>query len=84
MSIQIYVKWEIEKAFNSINREKSEDILGLHVSIENIIFAGGKFLDLLHRIINFIFEKQLIPEFIKIGLLSPIFKNKRDKHQAKN
>jgi hypothetical protein len=41
-------------------------------------------LDLLHRIINFIFENQLIPEFIKIGLLSPIFKNKGDKHQAKH
>ena len=78
------MKCEIEKAFNSINRGKSEDIFGLHVSIENIIFAGEKFLDLLHRNINFIFENQLIPEFIKIGLLSPIFKNKGDKHQAKN
>lgn len=73
---------EIEKAINSINRGKSEDIFGL--SIENITFAGDKLLGLLHRIINFIFEKQLISEFIKIGLLSPIFKNKGDKHQAKN
>ena len=32
---------EIEKAINSINRGKSEDIFGL--SIENIIFAGDKF-----------------------------------------
>ena len=40
-------------------------------------------MDLLHGIINFIFENRLVPEFIQIGLLSPIFKNKGDKHQAK-
>ena len=72
----------MNKRGNSINRGKSEDIFGL--AIENIIFAGEFFFDLLHRIINFIFENRLIPEFIKIGLLSPIFKNKGDKHQAKH
>ena len=41
---------EIEKAINSINRGKLEDIFGL--AIENNIFAGEKFLDLLHRIIK--------------------------------
>ena len=67
---------------STINRGKSEDIFGL--AIENIIIAGEIFFDLLHRIINFIFENRLIPEFIRIGLLSPIFKNKGDKHQAKH
>lgn len=75
-------KEEISEAIKSLNRGKSEDIFGL--SVENIIYAGSEFTDFLHLLINHIFQNRLIPDVIKLGLLSPIYKNKGEKHESKN
>jgi hypothetical protein len=33
---------------------------------------------------NYIFSNRLIPDAVKTGLLSPVYKNKGDNHQSKN
>ncbi|CAC5414584.1 unnamed protein product [Mytilus coruscus] len=71
----------IEKATKSINRGKAEDIFG--ISIENFLFAGQQFKIFLQKLINRMFQERLLPDIIKTGLLSPVFKNKGDKNDAK-
>jgi hypothetical protein len=58
------------------------DIYGL--SIENIIYAGEEFLHHLLDLINNIIAQNSIPELVKVGLLSPIYKNKGEKNDSKN
>ena len=73
---------ELKEATKAINTSKSEDIYGL--SIENIIYAGEEFLRHLLDLINNIIAQDSIPELVKVGLLSPIYKNKGDKNDSKN
>ena len=72
---------ELKEAIKAINIGKSEDIYGL--SIENIIYAGEEFLHHLLDLINNIIAQDSIPELVKVGLLSPIYKNKGDKNDSK-
>jgi hypothetical protein len=72
---------EIAKAIRSINRGKSTDYHGL--TIEHIINAG-KDMEKLLLITNEIFRQGRIPETLKAGLLTPIFKNKGLKTQVTN
>lgn len=71
---------EISKAIRSINKGKSVDYYGL--TIEHIIFAGNEMEELLRTMINNIFMHGKIPETLKMGLLTPVFKNKGTKQQA--
>ncbi|CAC5378066.1 unnamed protein product [Mytilus coruscus] len=81
-SPRIVIKSELIEAIKSINTGKSEDIFGL--SIEHILNAGDDFTDYLLYLVNIIIHDKLIPEIIKLGLLSPIFKNKGSKNDSKN
>ena len=72
----------ILEVVQSINKGKAEDIFG--ISIEHFLFAGHMFLVFLHQLIKMIFGRRLIPDMIKIGLLSPVFKNKGEKSCSKN
>ena len=65
---------EIAKAIRSINRGKSADYHGL--AIEHIINAGKDMEKLLLLITKEIFRQGRVPEILKAGLLTPIFKNK--------
>ena len=65
-----------------INKGKEEDNFGL--SIENVCYAGDECIFFLEKLINAIFSHGKIPEMLKTGLLSPIFKNKGDKKDSKN
>ena len=73
---------ELENAIKAINTGKSENIYGL--SIENIIYAGEYFQLYMLDLINNIISQYSIPELIKVGLLSPKYKNKGDKSDSKN
>ena len=73
---------EIKEALKHINKGKAEDIFGL--SIENVCYAGDECIFFLEKLINAIFSHGKIPETLKTGLLSPIFKNKGDKKDSKN
>jgi hypothetical protein len=68
------------KTIRSINRGKSADYHGL--TIEHIINAGKDMEKLLLFIINEIFRQGRVPDTLKSGLLTPIFKNKGLKTQA--
>ena len=65
-----------------MNKGKSEDSFGL--SAENLLYASDLFIDFLTTLINKIFKKQRIPEILKTGLLTPIYKNKGERKDAKN
>ncbi|VDI59380.1 Hypothetical predicted protein [Mytilus galloprovincialis] len=71
----------IEKAIKSINKGKAEDVFG--ISIENVLYAGQQFKLFLHKLINRMLQDRVLPDIIKTGLLSPVFKNKGDKNDAK-
>ena len=73
---------EIMKAIRSINRGKSADYHGL--TIEQIANAGKDMENLLLVITNEIFRQGKVPETLKVGLLTPIFKTKGLKSQATN
>ena len=74
---------EINKATQSLNiKGKSADYHGL--TIEHIIYAGKEIQQLLAMLMGEIFERGGIPESLKMGLLTPIFKNKGTKQQAVN
>ena len=71
---------EIMKAIRSVNRGKSADYHGL--TIEHIDNAGRDMENLLLVITNEIFRQGKVPDTLKVGLLTPIFKNKGLKSQA--
>ena len=73
---------QIRKALKHMNKGKSEDSFGL--SAENLLYASDLFIDFLTMLINKIFKKQRIPEILKTGLLTPIYKNKGERKDAKN
>lgn len=53
---------ELKEAINAINTGKSEDIYGLSILIENIIYAGEEFLhhllDLITNVITLLHNSQ--------------------------
>ena len=73
---------ELEKALQQLNTGKSPDFYGL--TVENILYAGTGTINMLLSIINCIFESGTVPDCLKTGLLTPIFKNKGEKNQSKN
>ena len=73
---------EITTAIASINKRKSADFHSL--TIEHILHVGENIITVLTHILNSIFLEGDIPEVLKIGLLSPIFKNKGSKNDAIN
>ena len=66
---------------NSLNKGKSPDIYGL--TIENII-GGMKLQSVLLEVLSGIFSNGTVPDSLKCGLLSPVFKKKSPKTDSKN
>ncbi|VDI48248.1 Hypothetical predicted protein, partial [Mytilus galloprovincialis] len=73
---------ELQKAIKSINEGKSADIYG--ITVEHILHAGKKLEMLLLNLINIIFKEGKVPDMLKEGLLTPVFKNKGEKNIATN
>ena len=65
---------ELEKSIKSINTGKSADIY--NITIEHIINAGEQMITILLQIVNAIFDHGSVPDILKVGLLTPVFKNK--------
>ena len=65
---------ELEKALQQLNTGKSPDFYGL--TVENNLYAGTVTINMLLSIINCIFESGTVPDCLKTGLLTPIFKIK--------
>ncbi|CAC5386526.1 unnamed protein product [Mytilus coruscus] len=73
---------ELKKAIKSLNKGKSADIYG--ITVEHLIYAGEKLEQLLLRLINLVFKHGCIPDKLKKGLLTPVFKNKGDRCHTAN
>ena len=65
---------ELEKSIKSINTGKSADIY--NITIEHIINAGEQMITILLQIVNTIFDHGSVPDILKVGPLTPVFKNK--------
>ena len=73
---------ELKKAVSQINTGKSADHYG-H-TIENVLYAGEPAMEFLLRAVNIIFTTVKIPDGLKTGLLTPIYKNKGERNNSKN
>ena len=73
---------ELRIAVQCINLGKSHDFYGL--TIENIIHAGECLESFLLDIINCISDNGVTPNSLKVGLLTPIFKNNGEKTISSN
>ena len=71
---------EITNAIRSINKGKSANYHGL--TIEHIIYAESDIEKLLVVLVRCIFQDGRISESLKMGLLTPVFKNKGTRQQA--
>ena len=69
---------ELEKATRSLKKGKAPDIYGL--TAENILFGGVLLITVLLEVINNIFHNGVVPDNLKCGLLSPVFKKKGKKN----
>ena len=81
-NIQPVTKCEMQKAIDSLNKGKAPDIYGL--TVENILFGGSTIKTFMLEVINDIFSKGVVPDNLKFGLLSPVFKKKGKKSDSKN
>jgi hypothetical protein len=80
--IQPITEKELKDAINSINRRKSADYY--NITIDHFLYSEDQIISILLLLINNIFRTGEIPDSLKIGLLSPIYKNKGSKHDATN
>ena len=74
---------EVKEAISYLHKNKAADIYG--IVAEHILYGGEVLLEFLIRIINqlfFTFGK--IPESLKLGVLTPLYKRKSLNTEAKN
>ena len=64
---------ELEKSVKAVNTGKSADIY--NITIEHIN-AGEQMITILLQIVNTIFDHGSVPDILKVGPLTPVFKNK--------
>ncbi|KAL4239747.1 ATP-binding cassette [Mactra antiquata] len=79
-SIEPVIREEFEKALKSLNTGKSCDVYG--VTVEHITYGGEILHQELLKIINTVFDHAEIPTCLKIGIISPVFKNKGHPSEA--
>jgi hypothetical protein len=60
-----------------MKKGKAADVFEL--TVENILYGGDELLYIIHKIIVAITREGHIPDLLKTGLLTPIFKNKGSK-----
>lgn len=72
----------ISEAVKSINKGKSSDVF--HLTIENIVNAGDDISPFICDIVQEIVNQERVPDMLKTGLITPIFKNKGSMNESKN
>ena len=73
---------EAEKAVKSLNRGKAADAMG--ITAEYFAHAENAILDTLCLLINELFQSGEVTEFMKTGLVTPVFKKKGSNTDSKN
>lgn len=78
----VFTSEEVDKAINQLNTNKAPDIYG--ITAEHIRYGGDALLQGVTAIINNICKEASVPDCLKHGILTPIFKNKGLSTDAKN
>ena len=73
---------ELADTLSSLNKGKAADIYGL--TTEHLLFASDTLLPVLTSLMNSIFRLSDLPDSLKLGLLTPVFKKKGSSLDAKN
>ena len=73
---------EIKDALKSLNTGKAADIFG--VTAEHLIHASGALLPVLVKLMNSILTTGNIPNIMKQGVLTPVFKKKGSSTESRN
>lgn len=73
---------EVVKAIKSLNKGKSLDIFG--VSAEHFIHGGAELVSVLVVLLNEMLVLGKVPDSMKLGLVSPVFKKKGTNLDARN
>ena len=73
---------EVRQAVKKLNTGKAPDAYG--VSTENIIYASDSIFVLLAEVYNIIFRLHSVPDVLKLGTVTPVFKKKGSKLESKN
>jgi len=73
---------EMDQALKSIHKGKSADFYG--INIEHVVYGGDKLKAELLDLVNTIFTAGEIPTALKVGVISPVFKNKGQPTDAVN
>ena len=66
----------------TINKGKSLDILGL--SIEHLIYSGEELVDFLLLFVQRILTDSKIPDILKQGVITPVYKKKGNSNDPRN
>ena len=73
---------EVTSSIKQLNTGKAPDIYG--VTAEHILYAGNTIVYMLVDVMNAIFNLGQVPDILKHGTITPIFKKKGSKNEAKN
>ena len=73
---------EVEEAVLSLKHGKAADVYG--IVAEHILYGGDHLLQELTTIINSLFAVGEIPDTLKLGILTPVYKRKGLNTEAKN
>ena len=73
---------EVTEAVGSLNKGKAPDVYS--ITAENVIYEGDLLVEVLCAIFNAILHIQSIPDVLKSGIITPVYKNKGSKMDAKN
>jgi hypothetical protein len=68
---------EVHRAITKLNTNKSPDAFG--ITAEHLKNAGALAIGRLTEILNHILRSCTIPETLKLGILTPVYKNKKSK-----
>jgi hypothetical protein len=65
---------EVKDAIESIRKGKAADIFS--IAIKHFVYGGEELFHFVHRISVAIFQSAVVPNIVKVGLLSPVFNSK--------
>ena len=65
-----------------MNRGKSADVYGL--TAEHFLYGGDNLLSIVYNILQAMIRLGKVPDCLKTGLISPVFKNKGSNKESKN
>ena len=73
---------ELKNAMGNINRRKAPDYYGL--TIESLLNGGQELHVAILNLLNSILQIGKVPQTLKMGLITPVFKNKGQQNEAGN